>query len=601
MNNSQKNITITQFFYSIIKPYRWYYLLILQAPVIGALYVPVNNYAIKLLIDKITNNQQLSFELLTVPITLFCLASIILEIGWRIANFGDLKSQPKIEAEIINKSYEILLHYKFNFFQDNLSGKTASKINGIRDGYIKIFDLLRSNIIWQVVGIFTAIFMLFFVHKIIAIGVVIWLIIFMPFIILTKIKSFSHSKNATNVKQKITGLLNDSITNIASVMLFSNKSFEKKLLRNANQDFIATENIRLKFMFMNHGIIGLMYVVLSIVILFLLIKLKIANLISTGDLIMSMGLMYFIIDNTWQFSNALSDLISEIGNLKESFAIINQDNFEDDYAITKKLIIKNPCIEFKNIAFAYQNSSKIFSDFNLTINAGQKIGIVGLSGAGKSTLINLLLKKFKIKDGDILIDNNSIYQHSSDSLRFQVALIPQDTMLFHRSIGENIGYAKEDASEEEIIEASKKAHIHDFIISLADGYQTLVGERGIKLSGGQRQRIAIARAILKDAKILILDEATASLDSHTENQIQESLNLLIDEANSKSKKTIIAIAHRLSTLKHMDRIIVLEQGKIIEDGTHEQLIKAKGYYHMMWSMQAGGFLPEVIENNAKLT
>lgn len=171
-------------------------------------------------------------------------------------------------------------------------------------------------------------------------------------------------------------------------------------------------------------------------------------------------------------------------------------------------------------------------------------------------------------------------------------------MLFHRLIAENIGYAREDASHDEIIEASKKAHIHDFIISLANGYQTLVGERGIKLSGGQRQRIAIARAILKDAKILILDEATASLDSHTEHHIQESLNLLIDEANSKSKKTIIAIAHRLSTLKHMDRIIVLDRGKIIEDGTHKQLLKAKGYYHKIWNMQAEGFLPEEVDDES---
>ena len=169
----------------------WWYILLFQAPVVGALYVPINNYAIKLLIDKISNNQQLSFELLMLPIILYCLASIFFQVAWRIANYANIKSQPKIEAEIINKSYEILLHYKFNFFQDNLSGKTASKINGIRDGYIKIFDLLRGDIIWQVVGIFTAIFMLFTVHQVIAFGVVICLIIFMPFIILSKIKSFN--------------------------------------------------------------------------------------------------------------------------------------------------------------------------------------------------------------------------------------------------------------------------------------------------------------------------------------------------------------------------------------------------------------------------
>ncbi len=204
-----------------------------------------------------------------------------------------------------------------------------------------------------------------------------------------------------------------------------------------------------------------------------------------------------------------------------------------------------------------------------------------------------MLKNFKIGSGDILIDGQSIYDVTSDSLRSQIALIPQDTMLFHRSIGENIGYAQESATQTEIENAAKKAHIHEFITTLPNGYETLVGERGIKLSGGQRQRIAIARAILKDAQILILDEATSSLDSHTENQIQESLNLLIDDKS----KTVIAVAHRLSTLKHMDRIIVLDKGKIIEDGAHEELLKTGGYYQSMWSMQAGGFLPESLDEN----
>ena len=204
-----------------------------------------------------------------------------------------------------------------------------------------------------------------------------------------------------------------------------------------------------------------------------------------------------------------------------------------------------------------------------------------------------MLKNFKISGGEILIDNQNINNISSDSLRSQIALIPQDTMLFHRSIGENIGYAKENATQEEIENAAKKSHIHEFITTLPNGYDTLVGERGIKLSGGQRQRIAIARAILKDAPILILDEATSSLDSHTENYIQESLNLLIDNQS----KTVIAVAHRLSTLKHMDRIIVLNKGKIIEDGSHEELLKTGGYYYDMWNMQAGGFLPESLETN----
>jgi ATP-binding cassette subfamily B protein len=198
-----------------------------------------------------------------------------------------------------------------------------------------------------------------------------------------------------------------------------------------------------------------------------------------------------------------------------------------------------------------------------------------------------LLKNFKVLAGDILIDNQSIYEISSESLRAQIALIPQDTMLFHRSIAENIGYAKENSSQKEIEQAAKMANIHDFIAALPNGYETLVGERGIKLSGGQRQRVAIARAILKDAPILILDEATSSLDSQSESQIQASLNLLIDDKSKTVKKTVIAIAHRLSTLKHLDRIIVLEGGKIIEEGKHDELLADNNsLYKKLWDLQA---------------
>jgi ATP-binding cassette subfamily B protein len=258
-------------------------------------------------------------------------------------------------------------------------------------------------------------------------------------------------------------------------------------------------------------------------------------------------------------------------------------------------------IRFKNISFKYEGSNEYaISNFNLSISRGEKIGLVGHSGAGKSTIVNLLLKNFAITNyqywdrttnirandsdqgGDILINGQSIYDVSSDSLRSKIALIPQDIMLFHRTIGENIGYAKDNVTLVEIENASKMAKIHDFIMSLPDKYDTMVGERGVKLSGGQRQRIAIARAILKDAPILILDEATSSLDSQTENEIQESLNILIDDKS----KTVIAIAHRLSTLKHMDKIIVLNEGQIVEEGTHDSLIaNENSMYKKLWDMQ----------------
>lgn len=262
-----------------------------------------------------------------------------------------------------------------------------------------------------------------------------------------------------------------------------------------------------------------------------------------------------------------------------------QDTIDKEDAAELK--ISEGEIIFKDISFAYKEGSSVFEHLNLHIKAGEKVGIVGHSDSGKSTLIALLLKNFKAGIGDIIINNQSLYDTSSDSLREQISLIPQDIMLFHRSVGENIVYAKENATPTEIENAAKAANTYEFIESLPEKYNTIVGERGVKLSGGQRQRIAIARAILKNAPILVLDEATSSLDSHTEQEVQKSINTMLDIENV----TIIAIAHRLSTIKHMDRIIVMDKGKIVEDGTFMELVrKEKGKFKELWEHQVNGFV-----------
>lgn len=267
--------------------------------------------------------------------------------------------------------------------------------------------------------------------------------------------------------------------------------------------------------------------------------------------------------------------------------VVNEENLSGGEHFNKvfsQVLAKQPNL---HLCFNYENSSTIFNNLNLQIKAGQKIGIVGHSGAGKSTLISLLLKNFKAASGEIIIDEQNIANVSSDSLRSQIALIPQDIMLFHRPIGENIGYAKENASQVEIEMAAKAANIHDFIESLPEKYNTLVGERGVKLSGGQRQRIAIARAILKNAPILILDEATSALDSQTEYEIQKSISKMLEQKNA----TVIAIAHRLSTIKHLDRIIVIDKGQIIEDGSFQELLaKDNGKFKIMWDSQVNGMV-----------
>ena len=559
----------------------------LQAPVIGAFYVPVNNYALKLIIDQISQNQSFTLQQILFPVILFCASAIVLEIAWRFANFADYKSQPKIEAEIVNQSYAMLLTHNYQFFQNNLSGKIASKVVALRDRYVYILDCIHHQVIWQVLSIIITLAIFFSVHHQLASYVVLWLIIFMPLMFYSKRKGLHYSEKSTTEKQKISGLVNDAISNIANVLFFSARNFEKNLIRNANEDFIKSEKKRLRFLFLNHLVLGFIYCSLSISVLFLLIDLRSKNLVSIGDFVMVISLSFYLIESSWGLLNNADSLIADIGHLKESFVIFSQNQQLFDKKDAQKLLIQKPQIEFKNLTFSHQENNPIFNNFNLTIDAGQRIGLVGHSGAGKSTLINLLLKVISPNSGEILIDGKNIANLTFDSLRENIALIPQDPALFHRTIFENISYGKLNSTKEEVIEAAKKAHIHDFIMSLPNAYETLVGERGIKLSGGQRQRIAIARAMLKNAPILILDEATSSLDSKTEGQIQESINAMLEIKNI----TVIAIAHRLSTIKHLDKIVVIESGKIIEEGKFLELInKENGKFKELWSHQAEGMI-----------
>ncbi len=241
---------------------------------------------------------------------------------------------------------------------------------------------------------------------------------------------------------------------------------------------------------------------------------------------------------------------------------------------------------FKDVTFRYKDQNELFKDKNIVLRSHDKIGLVGFSGSGKTTFINLILRNYNIESGTILIDGQDISKVTQESLREKISMIPQEPALFHRTLMENIRYGRLDATDEEVMEAANKARCHDFIMKFPDGYRTQVGERGAKLSGGQRQRIAIARAILKNAPILILDEATSALDSVTEKEIQEGLDIAM------RAQTVIVIAHRLSTLSGMDRILVFHEGKIVEDGTHKELIKTNGHYKKLWEMQVGGFIPD---------
>ncbi len=310
------------------------------------------------------------------------------------------------------------------------------------------------------------------------------------------------------------------------------------------------------------------------------------------NLLLTPGEVAFIISATIGYESHIYSLRKHILEYLKSYGILKQA-LEDVYTPhtvvdkpdAQKIVVDPGTITFNKINFAYNDSKKLFENFSLSIKPQQKVALIGTSGVGKTTLVKLLLRFYDVQSGQILIDGQDIREYSQESLRQNISVIPQDTSLFHRSIMDNIRYGLTGATDEEIYTAAKKAHIHDFILSLPKAYQTYVGERGVKLSGGQKQRIAIARAILKNAPILILDEATSALDSESEKAIQESFK------NLMHNKTVIAIAHRLSTISHMDRIVVMEERKIIEDDAHEHLLKNKNsLYSKLWRMQSNGFL-----------
>ncbi len=382
----------------------------------------------------------------------------------------------------------------------------------------------------------------------------------------------------------VMGELVDVFGNHSSVRVFSREAYEKgrmePCLEKQRKTYEAMHFYSLKMMIVQGLLIAMMMGGGAYGLIYFYSK----NLVTMGDFALIFGLSMEIGHMMWFTMSKVDEFNQVVGRCKQSLGALMKPREIQDKEGAGVLQCKRGEIVFKNVQFDYKGTEALFQNKSIEIKAGQKVGLVGYSGGGKSTFVNLILRLYEVSDGAILIDGQDIREVTQESLRENIAMIPQDPSLFHRSLMENIRYGRINARDEEVVEAARKAHAHEFIVRLPQGYDSLVGERGVKLSGGQRQRIAIARAILKNAPILILDEATSQLDSVTENLIQESLWELMQ------KKTTIVIAHRLSTLLNMDRILVFDKGKIVEDGTHGELLAKNGVYKTLWEAQVGGFL-----------
>lgn len=481
------------------------------------------------------------------------------------------------------------MQHSLSFFQNNFAGSLANKVRDLGNCTQQILERVLYSFFNTALSLIIAIIVLFSASKFFGFAMIFWAL----FVIIVAVKYGKTASSlgipVSNQQTKITGVLVDILSNISNVKLFAKRHYERsriEKLQDEYSSFSRKQNLFLLKFFSISAIAFCLYYTFCIIFL---IRLYNAGEITLGDFLLVFSLSNWITHLVWQAAQEYRNFLIDVGTMQQALSIINQPLQLTDDALASDLIISrtNPGqIEFENVDFAYGEGGKIFSDKSIIINSGQKVGLVGHSGSGKSTFISLLLRLFDIDSGTIKIDDQDISKVTQHSLRRAISVISQDPSLFHRSLADNIAYGKNDATMEEIITAAKNAHADEFISDLQNGYDSLVGERGIKLSGGQRQRIAIARAFLKNAPILVLDEATSALDSITEDKIQKSLDKLM------STKTVLVIAHRLSTLSNMDRILVFENGQIVEDGNHQSLLNLGGVYADLWNSQVGGFIAD---------
>lgn len=493
--------------------------------------------------------------------------------------FSNCVFMPRIRKKIINYFFSEIITHNYEFFQKNSPGEITDRIKNVSSSIIELLKMLFDDIIYYIFSSVTSIFLLFKTFSICGFITASWICFFVFVIIFFIDEILKKSEKNSNLNANIFGNITDVLLNIITVKLFHKYDFEKKKLDKSSDELLNSEK-KIEFEYTKvWSFYTLSFFLVQILSLYFLIKGFILKQVTLGDFALVWSLNTTLVSYVWKFARDFAEIQRKWGKINDAFNSLL--NFENIKILNNKksLNFLKGKIEFKNISFSYSDGKNIFNNFSLTINPKEKIGIVGYSGSGKTTLINLLLGLFKLNSGSIEIDEQNINFICEESLKKYITLISQNAFLFNRTISENVDYGDEK-SLKELKEALKNAEALDFVENLENKTKNNVGEGGSKLSGGQRQRIILARAFLKNSEILILDEATSSLDMKTEKIIQTTLNKLM------KNKTVIVIAHRLSTLIDMDRIIVLNDGKIVQDGKHEDLIKKKGLYKELWKTQS---------------
>lgn len=492
-------------------------------------------------------------------------------------------------------AHRYLLNQSLNFYQDDFAGRVATKVMqtslAVRETVMKAMDVF----VYVTVYFTSMIIMLATADWRLMIPMIVWLLAYIAIQIyfVPKLKDVASAQ--ADARSTMTGRIVDSYTNIQTVKLFSHSQRETQYAEQGMKGFLNTVYRQMRLVTGFDVAVEISNYILVFSVAALSIYLWLDSAISVGAIAIAVSLALRVNGMSMWIMWEVGALFENMGTVVDGMKTLSKPIDIKDKPGAKDLVVTEGGIHFDNVSFHYGENKGVISHLDLNIKPGEKVGLVGRSGAGKSTLVNLLLRFHDVEDGSIKIDGQNILEVTQDSLRSKIGMVTQDTSLLHRSIRDNILYGNPDATEEDLLKATKQAHAHEFIETLTDpfgnvGYDAQVGERGVKLSGGQRQRIAISRVLLKDAPLLVLDEATSALDSEVEAAIQESLNELMQG------KTVIAIAHRLSTIAQMDRLIVLDKGSIVEQGSHQELIANNGIYAQLWAHQTGGFIAEELDN-----
>lgn len=578
------------FIWFIVRPYRKWLLFAVILVFLQQLFSDFQSYTFKGFIDAANLYEQQGGSLRSVFLWVLASPALLLLSVLAIRGSQFLMNYFTVYARTatVKKLFEYLSLHSLSYFNDRFSGALSSRVSVVSGSVSRLVYQFINGILGIIFSLIVTLILISSASSTLTIAFITGFIVLVPINYFLTRKQVELSAKMVESSVRLQGQVIDAITHISTVQQYVRRNYEIDRIDVAIKEYrdadVASDNFRERVLLINNIIV---WIFIATIIIWAF-SFWSRGLMTVGQLIMITTLTLGFMRALTHIGQSLNSLMEFYGEVREGLKEIIRPHEIVDRVGAKKLEIKDSLVVFDNTTFAYDKDPRnIFDKLSFTVKGGEKVGIVGTSGAGKTTLMKLLLRQHDLINGSISIDGQDIREVTQESLRENISIVPQEPMLFHRTIRENILYGKLNASDEEMIEVAKKSQAHDFIELLPQKYNSLVGERGVKLSVGQRQRIAIARAFLKNAPILVLDEATSALDSESEVAVQKALHALMEG------KTVFAIAHRLSTLRGMDRILVFKDGKIVEDGTHRTLLKNKdGVYASFWSHQAGGFIKD---------